>query len=234
VTASTESWRASFEAKRTTPAEAIARVPKGKHVFIGSGAAEPVGLVQALVAQDNRFADNQIVHLLTLGPAPYVDPKYRDRFRHNAFFIGANVREAVHEGRADYTPVFLSQIPELIRRRRMPIDVALIQVTPPDAFGFVNLGVSVDVVLAAVDAARLVIAEVNPKMPFVYGSGFVPVSRIDAWVERTADLLVVEREPPDEVALEIGRHVASLVEDRSTIQVGIGQIPDAVATALRS
>src|SRR5690606_7808417 len=104
--------------------EAIAKIPKGQHVFIASGAAEPVGLVHELVAQADRFADNVLVHLLTLGPAPYVEPRYRDHFRHNAFFIGHNVREAVAEGRADYTPVFLSQIPSLIRARRMPVDVA--------------------------------------------------------------------------------------------------------------
>jgi acyl-CoA hydrolase/GNAT superfamily N-acetyltransferase len=227
-------WQERFESRRVTATQAIELVPKGKHIFIGSGAAEPSGLVEELVAQHQRFADNQIVHLLTLGPAPYVQERYQDRFRHNAFFIGSNVRDAVHEGRADYTPVFLSQIPSLIRSRRMPIDVALIQVTPPDEFGFVNLGVSVDVILAAIDAAQVVIAAVNPKMPFVYGSGFVPMGRINAWVEQPADLPVIQRGPPDDVAVEVGRHVAALVDDGSTIQVGIGQIPDAVATALRT
>ena len=220
--------------QRVTLAQAIERVPRGKHIFIGSGAAEPSGLVEELVAQANRFADNQIVHLLTLGPAPYVKPEYKDHFRHNAFFIGSNVREAVWAGRADYTPVFLSQIPDLIRRRRMPVDVALVQVTPPDEFGFVNLGVSVDIVLAALESANLVIAEVNPNMPVVHGAGFIPFDWIDLYVERTAELPTIEREAPDAVATEIGRHVASLVEDGATIQIGIGQIPDAVARALQS
>ena len=200
---------------------------------MGSGAAQPTSLVDEMVRQYTRFADNQIVHILTLGPAPYVEAQYQDRFRHNAFFIGPNVREAVHEGRADYTPVFLSQIPELMRRRRIPIDVALVQVTPPDRFGFVNLGVAVDVVLSAIETASLVIAEVNPRMPVVHGAGFLPMDRLDAWVEVDADIPVVEREELDEVSLEIGRHVATLVEDGATVQVGIGQIPDAVATALR-
>lgn len=200
---------------------------------MGSGAAQPTSLVDEMVRQYTRFADNQIVHILTLGPAPYVEAQYQDRFRHNAFFIGPNVREAVHEGRADYTPVFLSQIPELMRRRRIPIDVALVQVTPPDRFGFVNLGVAVDVVLPAIETASLVIAEVNPRMPVVHGAGFLPMDRLDAWVEVDADIPVVEREELDEVSLEIGRHVATLVEDGATVQVGIGQIPDAVATALR-
>src|SRR5687767_8401943 len=168
-------WKQRFEAKRTTSLGAIHLVPKGKSIFIGSGAAEPSLLVAELVDQEQRFADNTILHLLTLGPAPYVDERYRGRFRHNAIFIGKNVRSAVHDGRADYTPVFLSQIPSLMRSRRLPVDVALIQVTPPDAFGFVNLGVSVDVVLAAVENAKLVIAEVNPKMPVVRGAGYLPV-----------------------------------------------------------
>jgi len=226
-------WKDRYASKRRTLSQAIDMIPRGKHLFIGSGAAEPVALVEQLVQQAHRFADNQIVHLMTLGPAPYVEPQYADQFRHNAVFIGANVREAVHSGRADYTPVFLSQIPSLMRTRRIPIDVALIQVTPPDAFGFVNLGVSVDVVLAATQTASLVIAQINPNMPLVHGAGFVSMDDIDAWVLEPAAIPVLVRQPPDKVAAEIGRHVASLVEDGSTIQVGIGQIPDAVTRSLR-
>ena len=222
----------SFQSSKRTASEAIQLIAKGKHIFIGSGAAEPVALVEELVRQEHRFFDNPIVHLLTLGPAPYVEAKYVDRFRHNAFFIGPNVRAAVHDGRADYTPVFLSRIPELIRRRRLPIDVALVQTSPPDRFGYVNLGVSVDIVRAAVEAADLVIAEVNPQMPVLFGSGYVASPAIDAWIERDVPLPTLEREPPDEVATEIGRLVATLVEDRSTLQIGIGQIPDAVSRAL--
>jgi acyl-CoA hydrolase/GNAT superfamily N-acetyltransferase len=226
-------WRTRYSSKKTSLAGAIRRIPRGKHIFIGSGAAEPNALVRELVEQKDRFADNTIVHLMTLGPAPYVQPGLKDCFRHNAFFIGANVREAVREGRADYTPVFLSQIPDLIRARRTPVDVALIQVSPPDAFGFVNLGVSVDVVLAAVESARLVIAQVNPRMPVVHGAGFVPMDQIDVWVEHEAPLPELTPSPPDEVALEIGRYVAQLVTDGATLQVGIGQIPDAVLASLR-
>jgi acyl-CoA hydrolase/GNAT superfamily N-acetyltransferase len=225
-------WEERYAAKRTSPQDAVARVPKGKYIFIGSGAAEPIKLVAELVAQAQRFVDNTIVHLLTLGPAPYVKPEYENSFRHNAFFIGANVREAVHEGRADYTPVFLSQIPSLIRSRRMPVDVAFIQTSPPDRFGFVNLGVSVDVVLSAVQAARMVVAEINPAMPVIHGSGFVPMSQIDAWVAGDDALPELLPEPLDESALEIGRNVASLVDDRSTLQVGMGRIPDATLKAL--
>ncbi|MBI5504361.1 MAG: GNAT family N-acetyltransferase [Deltaproteobacteria bacterium] len=229
-----ESWQSLYAAKRASAADAVSRIPRGKHVFIGSGAAEPVGLVEELVAQADRFADNTIVHLLTLGPAPYVQREFEKRFRHNAFFIGPNVREAVHEGRADYTPVFLSQIPALIRSRRMPVDVALIQTTPPDRYGYVNLGVSVDIVLAAIGAASLVVAEINPRMPTIHGSGYLPMARVDAWVLRDASLPEIVREEVDEVALQIGENVARLIDDRSTLQIGIGQIPDAVLRALSS
>jgi acyl-CoA hydrolase/GNAT superfamily N-acetyltransferase len=228
VTAAPSSW---LERQRDA-SSAIALVPRGKHVFVASGAAEPVSLVEELAAQADRFADNTVVHLLTLGPAPYTEPRYARAFRHNAIFIGPNVREAVDAGRADYTPVFLSQIPGLMRSRRLPIDVALIQVSPPDRFGYVNLGVSVDVVLAAVETARLVIAEVNPRMPVLHGDGFVHVDRIHAWVPVERPILAVPREAVDDTALEIGRHVAKLVEDRATLQVGIGGIPDAVLRAL--
>jgi len=225
-------WQDHYAAKRMSAADAIAQVPRGRNIFIGSGAAEPITLVEELVAQSFQFADNTIVHIMTLGPAPYVKPEYADCFRHNAFFIGRNVREAVHEGRADYTPIFLSQVPAMIRSRRVPINVAFIQTSPPDSFGFVNLGVSVDVVLSAVEAASLVIAEINPKMPVIHGAGFLSMDQIDTWVLGKNDLPEIAREPLDEIALEIGRNVASLVDDGSTIQVGIGQIPDASLKAL--
>ncbi len=230
----TQDWQTRFKDKQTTPAEAVSRIPKGKSIFIGSGAAEPQALVRELAAQHHRFADNPIVHLLTLAPAPYVEERYQHAFRHNAFFIGANVREAVHEGRADYTPVFLSQIPGLIRSGRMPVDVALIEVSPPDEFGYVNLGVAVDVIPSAIDAARIVLAEINPNMPVVYGGGFVHMNKITAWVHGQDPLPELAREPLDDVALEIGRNVATLVEDGATLQMGIGQIPDAVLAALDS
>jgi acyl-CoA hydrolase/GNAT superfamily N-acetyltransferase len=225
-------WRERYADKLATVDEALSRIERGKHIFISSGAAEPVALANGLVTNKARFADNTVVHLLTLGPAPYVDPEHERNFRHNAFFIGANVRKAVHEGRADYTPVFLSQIPDLIRAGRMPVDAALIQVSPPDAYGYVNLGISVDISLAAISTAELVIAQVNPNMPVVQGAGYVPMSRIDALVESDADLLELPPEPLDETALEIGRNVAALIEDRSTLQMGIGQIPDATLKAL--
>jgi len=225
-------WQTKFASKKREARAAVRTIGRGKHIFVGSGAAEPIGLVEALVAEADHFADNAIVHLLTLGPAPYVEPQYENRFRHNAYFIGPNVRSAVRDGRADYTPVFLSQIPDLIRSRRTPVDVALVMVSPPDPFGFVNLGISVDVVLAAVEAADIVIAEVNPNMPVVFGGGFISMDKIDYWTWSERPLIAMPREELDDVAIEIGRNVASLVEDGATLQAGIGQIPDAALRAL--
>jgi acyl-CoA hydrolase/RimJ/RimL family protein N-acetyltransferase len=225
-------WQELYAAKRRTADEAVQRIPPGRTILIGGGASEPLGLVEALGRQARRFADNTIVHLMTLGPAPYAAPELEASFRHNAFFIGSNVRQAVHEGRADYTPVFLSRIPGLIRARRMPVDVVLIQCTPPDRFGYVNLGVSVDVLPAALESARLVIAEVNPAVPRVHGAGFLKMDRIDHWTWNDVPLLEHPREAPGEVELEIGRNVATLIQDGSTIQAGIGGIPDAVLLSL--
>jgi acyl-CoA hydrolase/GNAT superfamily N-acetyltransferase len=225
-------WPTRYRSRIVTPAEAIARIARGRRILIGSGAAEPTTLVRALVDHGAHLADNDIVHLLTLGPAPYVEPKLSDRFRHTAFFIGPNVRNAVQEGRADFMPVFLSEIPRLIRSRRVRIDVVLLQVTPPDRHGIVSLGVSVDVVRAAVDCADLVIAEVNPNMPRTFGDASVSIGDLDWLVPVETPILELSTDPPDPVSLEIGRHVASLIPDGATIQTGIGKIPHSVVLAL--
>jgi len=229
---SSASWRDTFASKLCTAEDAVALIKPGRRILIGSGAAEPVSLVEALVEHGGHLADNEIVHLLTLGPAPYVNAALSQRFRHCAFFIGPNVRDAVQEGRADFIPVFLSEIPELIRSRRVRVDVALIQTSPPDAHGYVSLGVSVDVVRAAVDTADLVLAEVNPHMPRTHGDSFLPVSQIDRLVPVNTPLLELTAEPPGEIESAIGRNVASLVPSGATIQTGIGTIPNAVLHAL--
>ncbi|MBK7582227.1 MAG: GNAT family N-acetyltransferase [Myxococcales bacterium] len=226
-------WQARYADKLASAGEAVRLIHRGRRILIGSGAAEPATLVQALVEQGDHLSDNEIVHLLTLGPAPYVAPGLQHRFRHTAFFIGQNVREAVHQGRADFMPVFLSEIPSLIRSRRVRIDVVLVQVSPPDAHGYVSLGVAVDIVRAAVDSADLVIAEVNPRMPRTLGDSFVPVSRIDRLVPVDAPLHQLAVEPLDDVCRAIGRNVASLIPDGATLQTGIGRIPHAVTEALR-
>jgi acyl-CoA hydrolase/GNAT superfamily N-acetyltransferase len=230
--AMTPAWQTRFADRLATADEAVRLIRPGRRILIGSGAAEPVRLVEAMVARADSLADNEIVHLLTLGPAPYVRPELASSFRHTAFFIGGNVRPAVHEGRADYLPVFLSEIPALIRTRRVRIDVALVQVSPPDEHGYVSLGVSVDVIRAAVDAADVILAEVNPRMPRTHGDSFVHVSRIDRLIPVDAPLLEHPPGPLDEVTREIGRNVATLIPDGATLQTGIGSIPDAVLAAL--
>ena len=229
-----DSWQALYARKLSTPAEAIRKITPGQHIFIGSGAAEPACLVEALVRDGAHLADNEILHLLTLGPAPYVAPELSARFRHTAFFIGANVREAVQSGRADFMPVFLSEIPRLMAAGHVKIDVALIQVSPPDQRGYVSLGVSVDVVRAALESAELVIAQVNRNMPRTLGCSLVHVSRIDWLVPLDSPLFELRVAEPDAATTEIGRLVASLVPDGATLQAGIGRIPDATLAALGS
>ncbi len=227
-------WRQRYADKVMTAEQAVKHLKPGRRILIGSGAAEPVSLVRAMVENAPHLADNDVVHLLTLGPAPYVAASAAARFRHCAFFIGPNVRQAVWEGRADFMPVFLSEIPEMIRSRRVRVDAALIQVSPPDEHGFASLGVSVDIVRAAVESAALVLAEVNPRMPRTYGDSFIDVRQLDALVPIDAALLELPVEPADEVSLEIGRQVATLVPDGATLQLGIGRIPDGVLAALQN
>jgi acyl-CoA hydrolase len=225
-------WQTRYAAKLATAEQAVRLLPPRKRILIGSGAAEPGALVQAMVTHGSQLEANEIVHLMTLGAAPYVQPGLERRFRHTAFFIGANVREAVQAGRADFMPVFLSEIPQLITSGRVKIGAALIQVSPPDRLGFVSLGVSVDVVRAAVDTAELVLAEVNPHMPRTLGDSFLHVDRIAQLVPVDTPLPELSPEPLDDVAREIGRNVASLVPEGATLQLGIGRIPDATLVAL--
>ena len=225
-------WLATYQGKLRSPADAVAMIAPGTRIFIGSGAAEPVVLVEALVSDGGHLRGNDIVHLLTLGPAPYVAPGLEERFRHTAFFIGANVREAVAQGRADFMPVFLSEIPELIRGGGCNVDVALVTVSLPDVHGTVSLGVSVDIVRAAVDTAKLIIAEVNPQMPRTLGDSTLHLSQIAALVPVDRPLPEARPEELDDACRAIGRNVAALIPDGATLQMGIGRIPDAVLTAL--
>lgn len=227
-----QDWQARWSNKVATAEDAVRLIPAGRRILIGSGAAEPVRLVEAMVSHGTHLENNEIVHLMTLGSAPYVQPGLEHRFRHTAFFIGANVRPAVQEGRADFMPVFLSEIPLLIQSGRVGIDVAMIQVSPPDRHGFVSLGVSVDIVRAAVDTAPLIIAEVNPNMPRTLGDSFLHVDRITRLIPVEVPLLELTPQPLDDVCREIGRNVASLIPDGATLQMGIGKIPDATLASL--
>jgi acetyl-CoA hydrolase len=218
-------------ARSVSAAEALAAVESGQRIYVQGGCAVPSALVDALMARGAELRDVEIVHLHTEGPAPYTLPAMAGRFRHNALFIGANVREAVRAGRADVTPVFLSDIPSLFETT-LPLDVALIQVSPPDHAGYCSLGISVDCARPASLAARTVIAQVNARMPRTHGDSFLHVSQIDYLVEAAAELTEVECPAPDEVALRIGGNVVSLVQDGATIQTGIGTIPNAVLASL--
>ncbi len=212
--------------------EAVGVVRSGQRVFVHSVAAAPQRLVAALTARAPELRNVEIVHVHTEGPAPYADPGMEQSFRANAFFIGPNVRKAIQDGRADFTPVFLSEVPALFRRRILPIDVALVQVSPPDRHGFCSLGISVDVTRAAVQMAAHVVAQVNPRMPRTHGDGLIHASNLHAMVE--VDEPLPENTPAKLTDLEhsIGRHVAGLVEDGATLQMGIGAIPDAVLSSL--
>jgi len=221
-------WQERYKDKVRTPDQAVASIRRGDKVFVGSGAAEPQILVKALIESAGRLADTRIMHIMTLGVAPYTEEKFTDQFRHNAFFIGANTRRAVSEGRADYTPVFLSEIPALFRSGQAPIDVALIQVSLPDKHGFCSYGVSTDIVKSAAESANHVIAEINPQMPRALGDCFINMDNIDMAVPVDVPLLYSQEAKADEISRRIGKNIASLIEDGSTLQMGIGTIPDSV------
>jgi acyl-CoA hydrolase/GNAT superfamily N-acetyltransferase len=215
-----------------TAEESLANLCNGMRVFIGSGCAVPQKLVSALATRGRELFDVEVIHILTFGAAEYARRELLANFRHNAFFIGPNVRDAVNEGVADYTPIFLSEVPALFRRRKIHLDMALIQVSPPDAHGFCSYGVSVDVVKAAVESADFVIAEVNPNMPRTLGDSFIHVSQLDALVRSDLPILEFPLPPLSSEAEKIGEFIASIVEDGSTLQTGIGEIPSAVMVRL--
>jgi 4-hydroxybutyrate CoA-transferase len=219
---------------RTTAGEAVKAIKSHHRVYIHGMAAAPAELIRAMVARSGDLHDVEIMQLHTEGPAPYAAPGMSERFRVNALFISPNIRLAVQEGRADYTPIFLSDVPALLASGTTPIDVALIQVSPPDRHGFCSLGVSVEATKAAVLAARCVIAQVNRNMPRTHGDGLIHVDNINALVEHDAPLPEIGVPPPDEIEAKIGRHCAELVEDGATLQMGIGAIPNAVLASLTS
>jgi len=225
-------WREEYGRKTVSATEAVACVLSGMRVYIHPGCAEPEALVEALIARAPAVRNVEIVHLLTVGRADYVAPEMEGHFRHNAMFIGSNVRQAVNEGRADYTPVFLSQVEALFASGQMPLDVALIQVAPPDAHGFCCFGVGVDATLGAVRHAKLVVAQVNDQMPRTFGDSYVHVREIDAFVEVSRPLCELRPVEITEIHHAIGKNVAGLIEDGATLQLGIGAIPDAVLLEL--
>ena len=222
------SWEIEYKKKLRTPEEALRCVRSGMRVYSHPGCAEPEVLVKALIQRGSELEDVEIVHLMTMGDAGYIAPELEDHFRHNAMFIGGNVRKAVNDGRADYTPVYLSEIEQLFESGAMPLDVALIQVSPPDAHGFCSFGVGVDTTLTAAKCAHYVVAQVNDQMPRTYGDSFIHVNNIHAVVETSRPLCELPKPEITDLHVAIARNVAGLIDDGAVLQTGIGGIPDAV------
>ena len=221
-------WESEYKKKLLTANEALSCVRSGTRVYIQPGCAEPEALVEALMRRAPELYDVEIVHMMTMGCAPYVAPEMTGHFRHNAMFIGSNVREAINDGRADYTPIHLSDIEALFESGAMPLDVALIEVSPPDSHGFCSFGVGVDTTLTAAKCARYVVAQVNDNMPRTYGDSFIHVSDIDAVVESSRPLCELKKPEVTGMHVAIARNVAGLIEDGAVLQTGVGGIPDAV------
>lgn len=221
-------WQEKFAAMLSTPEAAVATIRPGQRIFVGTGCAQPLELVRALVARHHELADTQVVHMLTLGEAPYAFKNLTDYFSVNTFFVADNVRNIIQEGYGDYTPIFLSDVPRLFKSGQMPLDVALIQVSPPDDQGRCSFGISVDIVKSAAENAGLVIAQVNPQMPRTLGDSFINVFDLDVLVSVDEPLIEMHDPAVTETSRVIGENIASLVDDGSTIEMGIGRIPQAM------
>jgi len=231
-----EDFRKMYPEKFASQEEIFGHIHAGDRIFIGTGCGEPQYLVQALVnyvrSHPKAFFDTELIHVWTLGVAPYTDERLQENFRLDSFFVGDSTRNSVNRGVADYTPIFLSFVPELFRRELVPVDVALVQTSLPDKHGYLSLGISVDIVLAAVEKAELVVAQVNENMPRTHGDGFINIKDIDFLLPHDEPLLEYSVKAPSDIVQRIGRYVARIIEDGSTIQVGYGLIPDAVVPNL--
>lgn len=226
-------WTSLYRDRLCSASDALRIVESGSRVYVHPGCGTPEVLVEALAARAPELDGVEVTHMLTLGSAAYARPGMERAFRHNGMFLGGNVRRAVHEGRADYIPIFLSEIEALFTSGAMPIDTALVTTSPPDAQGYLSLGVSIDATLTAAECSRQVIAEVNHQMPRTLGDTFLHVSQVSALVETNRPLLEIPPEAPGEVQSRIGCHIAQLVPDGACLQLGIGAIPDAVLACLK-
>ncbi|MBN1664734.1 MAG: GNAT family N-acetyltransferase [Deltaproteobacteria bacterium] len=227
-----EDLRQKYRNKFAPEDEIFSHIHRGDRIFISTACGEPQHTLRALMkyveSHPKAFAEAEVMHIWTLGVAPYADEKYTYNFRHNSFFVGDNTRDSVNQGIADYTPVFLSQIPGLINKKRIPIDVALIQTSLPDRNGFVSLGISVDICRAAIDNAKIIIAQTNAMMPRVHGDTFVHLEDIDFIIRHDEPLLEYNPKIPNEIALQIGKYVSKIINDGDTIQLGYGSTPNAI------
>ena len=227
-------WESIYRRKITDPDDALSYIQSGNRVYLAGGAGVPKTLIDGLTRRAPELHDVELTHILTFAEAPYVEEQYQDSFRVNALFIGSNVRQAVQTGRADFTPIFLSEIPGLFRDGPLPIDVVLISVTPPDEHGFCSFGVEVGTTKPATESARIIIAEVNRQMPRTLGDCFIHVSRLHHIVEVDYPLPEAPQGGTSDRHMQVGQHIAELIPDGATLQMGIGSIPDAVLQNLGS
>jgi acyl-CoA hydrolase len=226
-------WRSVYEQKKTTAEAALGALHSGHRVFIHMAAGAPQALIEALCRRVIMLRGVEILHCINLGPAPYCEPEYASHCRHNALFIAANTRNAVQSGRADSIPVFLHEVESLFTNGVLPLDVALIQVSPPDRNGYMSLGAAVDISLSAARAARHVVAQVNPRVPRTLGDTFLTAHEVQAIVEEERPLPEFFQGEITQTHVEIARHVAALIPDEATLQIGVGGIPDAVLAQLK-
>jgi len=228
--------REAHSAKLAPVDEVFANIHRGDRIFIGTGCGKPQSLVDEMVryveGHPKALFDAEVLHVWSLGVAPYLREEFKRNFRHTSFFISGSSREAINQGQADYTAIYLSQVPDLFYRGIIPIDVALVQTSTPDRYGFMSLGISVDIVRAAIDCAKLVICQVNANMPRTHGDSFVHIDSVDFIVPHDEPLMEYEAEAADEIAEQIGKYVGRLIENGDTIQVGYGRIPNAILSSL--
>lgn len=231
-------WKEKYPQKFLSTNEIFSRIRRGDRIFTSTGCGEPQYLLKSLMQyiEENpkAFAEAEVFHVWTMGVAPYADERFTYNFRHNSFFISNSSRSAVNQGIADYTPIFLSKLPELFRRGRIPIDIALIQTSLPDKNGYVSLGISVDITKAAIEHSKIIVAQVNPRMPRVHGDTFIHLSNIDFIVPYDEPLLEFNPPVEDDAAATIGNYVSKIVKDGDTLQIGYGSMPNAILSRLKS
>jgi len=231
-TAKLEDFKRIYPEKFLPEEKIFSHINRGDRIFIGTACSEPQYLVNALVeyvkSYPKAFFDTEVIHVWTLGVAPYADEKFKQNFRHNSFFIGNNTRDAINQGIADYTPIFLSHVPNLLRKGIIEIDVALVQTSYPDEHGFLSLGVSVDIVKTAIESSRLVVVQVNKYMPRVHGDAFIHIKDVDFIVPHDEPILEFTTKVSDDISNRIGKYVSLIIQDGDTIQVGYGRMPNAI------
>jgi 4-hydroxybutyrate CoA-transferase len=225
-------WMSQYKQRICSAEEAVSCVKSGDRIYISGNASAPYVLLEALAGRRDELADVEIVHGLLIGEEPLSKPEMKGHFRHNSLFVGSADRDAVNSGRADYIPVFLSEIPDLFTRGELPVDVALLQTTPPDEHGFLSLGTEVLTSRAVVNVARKVVVQINTHMPRTLGDSFIHVSRFHYFVETSEPLPELKGSPITDVEQKIGQYIAGLIEHGATLQLGIGGIPDAALCAL--